>query len=112
MDDLEQKIQLLREQYTFDRDKERALLLLKQVREMRVRKDLKNLDGIKILLVELEKQIKERTTLLAWDREMTEEQRKLMFARRDDYIWFVSFFEDPEKVIENITKQVESELSQ
>ncbi len=109
-DDFQKNIAILREKYTFSEDKEMTFLWEKKVRELTLIKNLKELDGIKQFLAELETMIKEMSTLLSWSKEMTEEERQKVFVRREVYLWVYSFFKDPEEIINSIMKRVEDEL--
>lgn len=109
--ELETKIQKLRTLYSFDQDKKMTLEWETKVREMMVRAEASKLDGVKDLIAELEKMIRDISSLLAWDNEMTQEQRNTAFVKRECYLWLFSFFNDPEKVIKNITAAVEEELN-
>lgn len=104
------KIQLLRDKYTFESDRQNTYLWEKQIRDLIVKKDLKSFDGIKELVSELEGMVKEISYLLSWDKNLTEDKRKLAFVRREVYQWVISFFKSPAEIIAGIEKNVEEEL--
>lgn len=110
MEDLEKRIEELRNSYTFDQDKKSMDDLQKKVRLANVKSKALDVDGVKMMVDELSKIISDLSVMLSWDKEMTEEKRKIIFAQRECYLWVYSFFKDPEEIIESAIKLVKSEF--
>lgn len=105
------QIQFLRDKWSLDTDKQAYSDLEKRTKEVMLKLEVIKMDGIKFLIEELESSIKEMVMLLAWeDGEMTDIERKIVIAKRKVYIHFYSLFIEPEKVLKNITAQVQAEL--
>ena len=110
-DALLKQIAELRKKYTFESDKEQCFLWEKQVREAIKNRDLLQADGIKKLIVELKNIINDISLLLAWDRNSQDkEQRLVLFAKRDAYVWLCEFFTGKEEILKGIKNAVEREL--
>lgn len=110
LNDFEKNLKILREKYTFDADKRNTFEREKKVRSLMARKDLKDMDGIKQLVAELIKRVKDISVLLSWDKKMTEADRQAFFKEREAYQWVVGFFVEPEKIITKIVSDVRNEV--
>lgn len=104
------KLKFLREKYTFKDEKYKVFAWEKAIRGKLVRADVVKYDGIKELITELAKMINEITYSLAWDKTLTEDQRKDFFLKRESWMWLLSFFAEPSKYIINLEKKVANEL--
>lgn len=111
-DDLFKKLHQLRDEYTFPRDKRAVEQAVREVRKAIVRQEASKLDGIKELIRLLEKKTKDITLILAWDKELKEEQRQNLFVERECYQYLISFFDETEakQTIKSAEKMVEENL--
>lgn len=108
--ELLEKIRQLRKEYSFDRDKQTTFLWEKVVREAIVKEQVGKTAAIKMFIKECQKIIDDIDFLLLNDREQTEQDRKFLFQKQDDYNFFISFFTDAPKRIKSIGARVKQDL--
>ena len=107
--DLLEKINKLREEYTYEEDKKRMSNLSLRVQKLMAQNNAKNIAGVKLAVEELKIKIKDISKLLCFSRDLEETERRRLFQERDDCQWFISFFCNEED-LENINKFIESEI--
>lgn len=108
--ELLKQIHAFKESLTFDYDKKAFEHLEQQVQKAVVRKDLLGMDGMKELLALMELKIKGCDVELLNNRDLTDDERKRVFDRRDIWKWFVNFFKESQRVVESAKKTIQKEL--
>jgi len=109
-ENLLKKIQRLRKEYTFDSDKQTTLLWEKTIRVAIAKEQIAKTDAIKMLVKECQKKINDIDFLLLNDRQQTEQDRKLLFQKKDDYNWLISFFTGASNRAKSIEARVNQDL--
>lgn len=104
------RIKKLREIYTFPQDQDSLFAWESSVKDAILKKDLKDMDGIKELIKELQEIIKDISFLICFDRTLTEQKRLALFEKREAFQWVISFFIEPAKVLKNIEDKLNKEL--
>jgi transcriptional regulatory protein LevR len=107
--ELLEKIEKLKSEYTFEQDKAVMTSLSKRVRSALVKQGVAKSDGIKLALEEINNKIKDISYLICFSKDLEEKERQRLFQQREDYQWFVSFFQ-PEKDIKFIEEYINKEL--
>jgi hypothetical protein len=104
MEEIFNNTKKLREAWTFDGYKKQTFAWEKQAREHIAIEGVAKTDAIKMLLKEIDDEIKDTIDKLAWSKGITEIERARLETKRDDYLWFCSFFVsagEKLKVLEN-----------
>lgn len=108
------KIDILRDRYTWDKDKQELVDLAKKVRMDSLKLGLAEQKPMLELIAFLEEKVDDITFLLSWDEKMVtmSEERNKLFIKRESYLDLLSFFTDAKKRIKTITSRVNSELNE
>jgi hypothetical protein len=69
--------------------------------------DLKNHEGVKMLLSDLEQRIIAINGQLAFKEDLSEEERKKMFTQRECWYWLISVFGNAEQTLRKINTYLE-----
>lgn len=100
----------LRDAWTFDEDKKRTFAWEKRARELIAVQGVAKTDAIKLLLTEIETELKNAIDKLVWGKGLTEIERACLETRRDDYIWFYSFFADSDEKLKSLENIILKEI--
>jgi len=100
----------LREAWTFAEDKKRTFAWEKRARELIAVQGVAKTDAIKLLLSEIESELKTTIDKLVWGKGLPELERARLEVRRDDYIWFYSFFADPDEKLKSLENIILKEI--
>lgn len=72
-----------------------------------IKLDLKNHEGIRLILEEIEREISSINLKLLVKKDLTEIERAELFAERSCWLWFVRIFPQSEQILERIKKIIE-----
>lgn len=67
--------------------------------------------AVKMVIDRAQREIQTANHLLTTDRKLTDQERSRIFDRLDMWTWFLNMFDEADKTIDTIKKQVEDELS-
>ena len=105
-----EKIQQYKQELTFASDKRSVEDWEKSVRNAIVRKEVSQMDGVKDLIKQLQKKIAKCDLVLQQDRDLTLEERNLLFMRRDEQEWLIKFFLSAEEVVSSAWDRINKEI--
>jgi len=80
------------------------------LKESEIMLGLKDNDGIKMILKDANAIVESCKLRLANERDLTDEDRKLIFVRIDFYNWFMNLFETANKTKEYINTQIKDSI--
>lgn len=66
---------------------------------------------VRFILREAKRRIALANNLLLNNRKLTEKDRDMVFERRDSYEWIVSLYENADKTLMSLRKEVDQELA-
>ena len=107
-----QKIQELRSIYIDENDQNVLIEFEKKVKRALLTLNLKENDGIKMILEKYEKDIANINTLLLKDENMKENERQLLFLKRKWCEDFINLFKIAESTIEHVDSVVNNNIFQ
>lgn len=88
-----------------------VVAIKKTLKTALLKKNLKDHPALTQLLSTLKKREEQYTMLLANKEDITELERRAMFAQRREVRFIISFFDGSEKTIQNIENQLDYQLS-
>lgn len=107
-----QKIEQYKQELTLPHHKRAVQAWEKSVRGMIVRADVAKMDGIKELIKQLKERILQCNLVLQNTRDLPERERDILFTRKEEQLWLVSFFEDAERIVEDAPAKIDKKLKE
>jgi hypothetical protein len=110
MEEIFENINKVREAWSFEEHKKQTFAWEKNARELIAVQGVAKTDAIKMLLGEIESELKLAIDKLVWSKGLSEIERARLEVKRDDYLWFYSFFAETDKKLKSLEEKVLSEI--